>query len=72
MPRIAEIRKINEQVWVRLSEEGNLDMLEAGGVTMWTPQEVEAHRHQAMQDAATFIIKHLDRIEHFEPKRWGR
>lgn len=45
MPRVAEIKEINGQIWARLETESD-----EGVVTLWTPTEIEEHRITSVRD----------------------
>lgn len=46
MPKIAEIREIDGEVWVRIGKAGEFE----NGITLWTPEEVERKYEEGVRD----------------------
>jgi len=44
MPQIAQIKEIDGEVWVRVGVPGDFP----SGITLWTPEEVEAVKRDAV------------------------
>lgn len=48
MPLIAEIKVIDKEVWCKVILERNTDV--CGTISLYTPVEIEAIKHQAIRD----------------------
>lgn len=46
MPKIAEIREINGDVWVRVGKPGEFE----NGIAIWTPEEAQKHYDSGYKD----------------------
>lgn len=44
MPRIAELREIDGEIWCRIGKPGDFP----SGIALWTPDEVERERQEAV------------------------
>jgi len=45
MPQIAEIKEIDDQLWVRMKMEGD-----EGQVTLWTDKEIKEFKHACVRN----------------------
>ena len=54
MPKILEMSMIDDALWCRVGDFGDFP----SGVTLWTPDEITAHRNTVIEEAFNAIIEY--------------